>query len=99
LKLTAEQTKKWAEVQKEADGKLDALLKDAQKKQLKSMQEGARRFQAAAPRGGVPAGFGPPGGGGLFRAPRYEPSYAGLVGKDLRAGKTVEEIVETNRPK
>jgi hypothetical protein len=98
LKLTAEQKKRWAEVQKEADGKLDAILKDAQKKQLKTMQDMARGFQAGGARGGF-AGFGPPGGGGLFRAPRYEPTYAGLVGKELKPGKTVEEILEGTRPK
>jgi hypothetical protein len=85
-------------VQKEVDGKLDTLLQEAQKKQLKTMREMARGVQAGGARGGFP-GFGPPGGGGLFRAPRYELSYAGLVGKDLKPGKRVEEILEVNRPK
>jgi hypothetical protein len=37
-------------------------------------------------------GFGPPGGGSLFRAYRYAASYPGLVGKDLKPGKTLEEL-------
>jgi hypothetical protein len=98
LKLTAEQKQQLAAVQKEVDSKLAQLLKDDQRKQLKSMQDMAAAFQAG-PRGGFPGGFGPPGGGGLFRAPRYDAAYAGLVGKDLKPGKTVEEILETNLPK
>jgi hypothetical protein len=35
---------------------------------------------------------GPPGGGSVFRAYRYSPDYAGLAGKDLKPGKTVEEL-------
>jgi hypothetical protein len=41
---------------------------------------------------GGPGGFGPPGGGSLFRAYRYGPQYPGLAGKDLTAGKTLEEL-------
>jgi hypothetical protein len=96
LKLTAEQQRELAAVQKDVDGKLDQLLKDAQKQQLKGMQDMARAFQAGPPRGGFP-GFGPPGGGGLFRAPRYGPTYAGLTGKDLKPGKTVERILEADQ--
>jgi hypothetical protein len=86
-------------VQKEVDGKLDVLLKDGQKKQLKSMQDMARAFQTGGARGGFAGGFGPPGGGGLFRAPRYGADYAGLIGKDLKPGKTVEEILASNLPR
>jgi hypothetical protein len=92
LKLSGEQKTHLSEVQKEADRKLAAILNDAQKKQLKGMQDMARGFQVGGPRGGFP-GFGPPGGGGVFRAPRYEPSYAGLRGKELKPGKTVEQMV------
>jgi hypothetical protein len=92
LSLTGEQKRQLAAVQKEADGKLDTLLKDGQKKQLKSMQDMARAFQG----GGARGGFGPPGGGGLFRAPRYGVAYAGLIGKSLKPGKTIEEILETH---
>jgi hypothetical protein len=99
LQLTAEQKRQLAGVQKEVDGKLDVLLKDGQKKQLKSMQDMARAFQTGGARGGNAFGFGPPGGGGLFRAPRYSEVYAGLIGKDLKPGKTVEEMLESNLPK
>jgi hypothetical protein len=45
-------------------------------------------------------GFGAPGGGGgLFRAPRYAPDYAGLAGKELTPGKTVEEMQPKEPPK
>ncbi len=96
LKLTADQRKQLTEVQKHADTRLDAILKDAQKKQLKRMQEMAAAFRGGGPPGGVP-GFGPPGGGGLFRAPRYESTYAGLAGKDLTPGKTIDEILKASR--
>ncbi len=45
--------------------------------------------------GGGPPAFlftGPPGGASVFRAYRYGPEYAGLAGKDLKPGKTVEEM-------
>jgi len=44
------------------------------------------------PRGGPPGRFGPGGPPGLFRAPRYAPDYAGLAGKDLTPGKTIEVL-------
>jgi hypothetical protein len=43
------------------------------------------------PGGGFP-GFGPPGGSSLFRAYRYAADYPGLKGRELAAGKTIEEI-------
>jgi spore coat protein CotH len=52
LGLTDEQKRRLAELQKEADGKLDKLLTDAQRKQWKEMRE----------RGPVMIGFGPPAG-------------------------------------
>jgi hypothetical protein len=99
LKLTAEQKLQLAAVQKEVDSRLNTLLQDAQKKQLKRMQDWARAFQTGGNRGGFTGGFGPPGGGGLFRAPRYGVTYAGLAGKDLKPGKTIEEILQANRDK
>jgi hypothetical protein len=36
--------------------------------------------------------FGPVGGGSMFRADRYGRDYAGLAGKDLTPGKTIEEL-------
>lgn len=57
------------------------------------------------PPGGGPGGggppafmFGPPGGGSLFRAYRYGPDYAGLAGKELKPGKTVEELQPKDQP-
>ena len=101
LKLTAEQKERLDAAQKEVDAKLATLLNDAQKKQLKSMQDMAGTFQrgAGGPRAGFTGGFGPPGGGGLFRAPRYGATYAGLVGKELKPGKTIEEFLETKKAK
>jgi hypothetical protein len=92
LRLTPEQRKKLDEIQKDVDKKLADILSDEQKKQVKDMQN----------RGGPggPPGFGPPGGGrggpggpgGLFRSYRYATSYPGLVGKELKPGKKLEEI-------
>jgi hypothetical protein len=90
LKLTPEQKKKLAELQKETDDRFAALLKDDQKKQFKQMQDFAKGF-GAPPGGGFP-GFGGPGGGtGLFRAPRYAPDFPGLKNKDLKPGKAIED--------
>ena len=93
LKLTDDQKKQIADVQKDADDKLDALLKDDQKKQLKQMQDMAKGFQGGPP-GGPPGfpGMGPGGGGGLFRAPRYAADFPGLKDKELKPGKTIEEL-------
>jgi Spy/CpxP family protein refolding chaperone len=41
---------------------------------------------------GGPGGMGPPGGSSLFRAYRYAADYSGLAGKDLKPGKTIEEL-------
>jgi hypothetical protein len=45
-------------------------------------------------RGGPPAFLfaGPPGGATLFRAYRYAPDYPGLSGKELKPGKTIDEL-------
>jgi hypothetical protein len=98
LKLTDEQKKQLADLQKDADGKLDKLLTDGQKKQLKQMVEFARGFQRGF---GGPGGFGffgAPGGSGLFRAPRYGPDHPGLADKKLKASKTIEDL-EAPAPK
>jgi len=42
--------------------------------------------------GGPPPFGGPPGGGGVFRVYRYAADYPGLAGRDLKPGKTVEEL-------
>jgi hypothetical protein len=90
LKLTAEQSKGLASLQTEADSRLAKILEEGQRKQLKKMQDFARRFQGG-PGGGFP-GFGPVGGAGIFRAPRYAPDFPGLAGKELKPGKTIEEL-------
>jgi hypothetical protein len=103
LKLTAEQKKQIDGLQKDADGKMDTLLKDEQKTRLKGMQEMMKAFAAAGapgfgpggPRG--PGGFGGTGGSALFRAYRYGKDYKGLAGKDLNPGKTIEEL-ESQQP-
>ncbi|HVS39557.1 MAG TPA: aryl-sulfate sulfotransferase, partial [Gemmataceae bacterium] len=98
LKFTDDQKKQLADLQKDVDGKLDAMLKDDQKRQLKQMQDMARGFPGGPPGGfpGGPGGFpgmgGPAGGGGLFRAPRYAADFPGLKDKELKPGKTIEEL-------
>jgi hypothetical protein len=62
MKLSEDQQKELAELQKEADGQVDQLLKDDQKKRFKEMQDFAKRFVGGPPGGGPPGG-GPPGGG------------------------------------
>ncbi|HWY88789.1 MAG TPA: hypothetical protein VNX28_18905 [Gemmataceae bacterium] len=89
LNLTADQKQQVRDLQKEADGKLDTVLKDEQKKQLEGMQEMMKLFAA-----GGPPGFGPGGLGGspIFRAYRYGRDFPGLAGRDLTPGKTIEEL-------
>ena len=112
LKLSADQKKAVAAIQKEVDGKIEALLDDDQKDQMKQIRDmvarggppGARPGGPAPGPGGPPRGPGgppgPPGGFGgnaVFRAYRYAKDYPGLAGKDLTPGKTVEEL-ERKRP-
>jgi hypothetical protein len=83
LKLTDDQKKHLAGLQKEADGKLDILLGEGQRKLLKDMQGGKKG----------PGGFGGPPPG-LFRAPRYAPHYPGLVGRTLTPGVPLEDLLK-----
>jgi hypothetical protein len=107
LKLTADQKNQIEGLQKDADGKVDTLLKDEQKTRLKGMQDMMKSFAAGrpgfgpggppgpggfAPADGRPGGFGGTGGSAIFRAYRYGTDYPGLVGKDLTPGKTIEEL-------
>jgi hypothetical protein len=95
LKLADDQKKRMEELQKEVDGKLDRLLADEQKKQLKDIRAGGfgpGMFGGPPGGPGGPGGFGPPGGGSLFRAARFGPNYPGLAGRDLTPGKTVEAL-------
>jgi hypothetical protein len=86
LKLADDQKKQVADLQKDTDSRLDKLLNDQQKTQLKDMRTG--RFA------GGPGGFGggPPGGASLFRAERYAVNHLAFVGRDLTPGPTVEEL-------
>jgi hypothetical protein len=111
LKMTDEQRKQLDEIQKEVDAKLDKLLTDDQKKQLKDMTfpgfgppggpggaggppggPGGPGGPPGGPGGFGPGGFGPPGGASVFRAYRYGPDYPGLAKKDLKPGKTIEDL-------
>jgi hypothetical protein len=106
MKLTDKQKDELAAIQKEADDKLDKLFKDNQKKQFKQMKDFAKGFPGPGGPMGNPMGnpmgfpgFGPPGGSGLFRAPRYAPEFPGLAGKDLKPGKTIDELQAEEKPK
>jgi hypothetical protein len=98
LKLTSEQRKELQKLQKEADGTLAKLLTDEQKKELKQLAANPGRggpggfVMTGPPGGGGPPNFGPPGGAAVFRAYRRVPTYPGLIGKDLKPGKTIEEL-------
>jgi Spy/CpxP family protein refolding chaperone len=105
LKLAADQKKEVQALQKEADALLGKLFTDEQKKQFKEMQAnvgrggpgGGPRGGPGGPPGGPPGGgpgglMLPPGGGPTFRVYRFAASHPGLAGKDLTAGKTVEEM-------
>ncbi len=100
LKPTPEQKAQLTDLQKQVDTKLEALLTADQKKQLKDMRADFLRGGAGGPGGpggpggGPPPGLfaGPPGGSALFRAYKYGPDYPGLAGRDLKPGKTVEEM-------
>ena len=93
-----------AALQKEVDGEVEDLLDDDQKNQMKQMRAMIARGGPARRSGPAAAGRPPPGPGGppgppggfggnaVFRAYRYGPDYPGLAGKDLKPGKTVEEL-------
>jgi Arylsulfotransferase (ASST) len=96
LKMTPEQKKKIADLQKVVDDDLAKLLTEEQRKQLKEMGErrpgGFGMFGRPGGPGG-PGGPGVPGGpGGLFRSYRYPVDHPGLVGKELKPGKKLEEL-------
>jgi hypothetical protein len=104
LTLTDEQEKQVAALEKEAKGKLDTLLDEKQRKQFKEMRDRKGPPMGFGPPGGgfrgpPGGGFGPPGGGGIFRATRYPADYAGLKGRELKPGKTIEEMVAKPSPK
>lgn len=76
LRLTDEQKKQVAELQKEADAKVEKILTEDQRKQLKEMRD--RGPMGFGPPGG-PGGFGPPPGGpGGFGPPPGGPPPGGF---------------------
>ncbi len=96
LKLTDDQKKDLDALRKDVEGKVVKLLTVEQQKQLKE----ARNTFTGPPGGGPPPGFGGPGAGAaVFRVYRYDPAYPGLAGKDLKPGKTVEEMQAKEPPK
>jgi hypothetical protein len=92
LKLTDAQQKQVDELQTEAKAKLDKILDDKQRTQLAGMKEDKSPPRPPGPPGG---GAGPPGGGGIFRATRYPADYPGLKNRELKPGKTIEEMITT----
>src|SRR5262249_61799397 len=88
MKLSDKQKEELAALQKDADARLDKVLKDDQRKKLEEMRKAK----------GPPVGGGAPNVGGLFRAPRYEVKYPGLP-KELKPGKPLAEILAKAPPK
>jgi hypothetical protein len=108
LRLTPEQKEQLAGIQKAVDARLDTMLNADQKQRIKEIHEDFARggppgFGPGGPGrppggpggrggpGGPPPG-GPPAENAVFRAYRYGPDYPGLAGKELKPGKTVEEL-------
>ena len=90
LKLTDAQQKQLEELQKDAKDKLGKILDEKQSTQLVGMKDDKGPPRPPGPPGG---GAGPPGGGGIFRATRYPANYAGLINRELKPGKTIEEMI------
>jgi Arylsulfotransferase (ASST) len=105
LKATAEQKTQLTDLQKTVEATLEKVMTADQRKQLKqTIADFARGGPPGGP-GGPPGGpggpgggpppmmfAGPPGGSAVFRAYRYGPDFPGLAGRDLKPGKTVEEL-------
>ncbi len=82
LRLTDEQKKQLAALQKDVDANLEKLLTEDQRKQLKEMRE---RGPGGGP--GGPGGFGPPGGG---------PGGPGGPGGGARGGVDLDPLVSAD---
>jgi hypothetical protein len=84
LKITAEQKKIIEGLQKDADARLATILTADQAKRLKEIQSVFVN------------GWGPNGppnlGNAVFRSYRYAADFPGLKGKELKPGRTVEEL-------
>ena len=107
LKPTPDQKTSLSALQKEVDAGLEKVLTSDQKETLKGLRADFARGggPGGGPRGGGGPGGrpggppgGPPGGASLFRAYRYAPDYAGLSSKELKPGKTVEELQPKDQP-
>jgi hypothetical protein len=84
LKVTPEQKKLVDALRKEAETRLAKILTAAQAKQL-------TEIRSVFVNGWGPGG--PPSlGNAVFRSYRYGVDYPGLKGRELRPGKTVEEL-------
>jgi hypothetical protein len=80
LGLSAGQKEELDKLQKDVDARLNRLLTEPQRKQL-------REFRGGFGAGGFGRfGFGPPPGISLFRVYRYGPDYPGLRGRELTPG-------------
>ena len=84
LKITPDQKKTIDGLQKEADERLAKILSADQTKQLKEISS---VFVNAWGPGGSPNL-----GNAVYRSYRYAADYPGLKGRDLKPGKTVEEL-------
>jgi hypothetical protein len=89
LRLSTEQKKRIAEIQKDVDAKLETLLTEDQRNQLQAMRLGPTGVRIAGPGG---PGRGPQGGTPLFRAYRYAIDFPGFAGKTLTPGKRLEDL-------
>ena len=84
MKITPDQKKTIDGLQKEADERLAKILSADQTKQLKEISS---VFVNAWGPGGSPNL-----GNAVYRSYRYAADYPGLKGRDLKPGKTVEEL-------
>jgi hypothetical protein len=85
LKLSPDQKKRMAEIEREVDAKLQTLLTEAQQTQLQTLRQTPPGNLAGGP------GPGPQGGTPLFRAYRYAIDYPAFVGRNLTPGRALEE--------
>jgi hypothetical protein len=100
LNLTDAQKKQLAELQKEVDGKLDAILTDDQKARVKAMREGGPvAIQFGGPGGFGPPPGGPPGGPGGFGPPGGPPGGPGMMGPRGGGGVELDPLVGLDDPR
>jgi Arylsulfotransferase (ASST) len=90
FKFTPEQEKQLEELQKEVTAKLEKIMTDEQREQMKKMNDGGFAGKGKGPGGG----FGGMGGGsgGLFRTYRYSADHPAFKGRTLTPGKKIEEL-------